>query len=190
MAETFVREGYRPMLDHHKAVLEAGLREGRPLLVIEDASFGAIAVAQGAVLMIQAGDRRWTFPKGHPNDGELPELCAVREVLEETAVDITGRIDTNTRIEENYTYAGRLNKDRWEKHTNYPDESKRPVTVFHKTVRYYLAVLDAPVAVTPQEEEVHAVAWVPVHDAIARLQDSELVALSGFLNEVARNASL
>ena len=30
---------------------------------------------------------KWSFPKGHSNEGELPIVCALREVAEETGID-------------------------------------------------------------------------------------------------------
>lgn len=37
---------------------------------------------------------KWSFPKGHSNDGEQPFECAIREVAEETGID-TLPIPTN-----------------------------------------------------------------------------------------------
>ena len=41
----------------------------------------------GACLVLQRGDE-WVFPKGHLEAGETPEQAAVREVREETGLDI------------------------------------------------------------------------------------------------------
>ena len=54
----------------------------------------------GAILRINANEEplyalvqgrytgKWSFPKGHANEGELPMECTMREVGEETGIDI------------------------------------------------------------------------------------------------------
>jgi 8-oxo-dGTP pyrophosphatase MutT (NUDIX family) len=49
-------------------------------------SAGGIVVRGDEVLMIRDRYGRWTFPKGHIEQGETPKEAAVREVLEETGV--------------------------------------------------------------------------------------------------------
>jgi diadenosine hexaphosphate hydrolase (ATP-forming) len=51
---------------------------------------GVVFNAKGEVLLIQYPDFRgggWSFPKGHIDPGETPEVAAVREVHEEGGVD-------------------------------------------------------------------------------------------------------
>ncbi|KAH8835247.1 Dcp2, box A domain-containing protein [Flagelloscypha sp. PMI_526] len=43
----------------------------------------------------------WGFPKGKINEGEAPETCAVREVLEETGYNMQGQIDVRDRLQKN-----------------------------------------------------------------------------------------
>lgn len=54
-------------------------------------SAGGLVVQGSRILLIstQSG-RRWQLPKGHIEEGEIPEQTAVREVREETGV--TGRV--------------------------------------------------------------------------------------------------
>lgn len=50
-----------------------------------NAAGGIVANPCGEVLMIRRNDR-WDLPKGHIEAGESPEVCAVREIGEETGV--------------------------------------------------------------------------------------------------------
>jgi diadenosine hexaphosphate hydrolase (ATP-forming) len=59
---------------------------------------GVVFNANGEVLLIQYPDSRgggWSFPKGHIDLGETPEVAAVREVLEEGGVraEIVGSLE-------------------------------------------------------------------------------------------------
>jgi diadenosine hexaphosphate hydrolase (ATP-forming) len=50
---------------------------------------GVVFNANGEVLLIQYPESRgggWSFPKGHIDPGETPEIAAVREVLEEGGI--------------------------------------------------------------------------------------------------------
>lgn len=48
---------------------------------------GCIISSEGEYLIVhQPSSGFWGFPKGHLNEGELPEICAIREVYEETGV--------------------------------------------------------------------------------------------------------
>jgi diadenosine hexaphosphate hydrolase (ATP-forming) len=49
-------------------------------------SAGGVVVRDDEVLMIRDRFGRWTFPKGHLEQGETARQAAVREVLEETGV--------------------------------------------------------------------------------------------------------
>ena len=41
----------------------------------------------------------WGFPKGKVNEDEQPHECAVREVIEETNVDVSSLIDSRHFLE-------------------------------------------------------------------------------------------
>ncbi|XP_071532008.1 m7GpppN-mRNA hydrolase-like [Panulirus ornatus] len=65
-------------------------------------TYGAIMISDdhSQVLLAQEQNyRKWGFPKGKIEDGESPEDCAVREVLEETGFDISSKLDVNHYLE-------------------------------------------------------------------------------------------
>ncbi|CUT98863.1 mRNA decapping enzyme 2 [Echinococcus multilocularis] len=52
------------------------------------------------VLLVQGfNNNRWTFPGGKVGQGETLQDCAIREVMEETGLDIEHRIDRNLFLE-------------------------------------------------------------------------------------------
>ncbi len=63
-------------------------------------SAGGVIIEDGKTLLIRMrnlkGELVWTFPKGHVEAGETPELAALREVTEETGCRcrITGELMT------------------------------------------------------------------------------------------------
>lgn len=101
--------------------------------------------------LIARRDRRgrlaWSLPKGHIEEGETPEVAAIREVFEETG--ITGRI------------LGSLGTiDFWFMADTYR---------IHKTVHHF--VLEAQDRVlSDADAEVAEVAWVPLDEVAARLR--------------------
>ena len=83
----------------------------------------------------------------------------------------------------------RLHKDRWRLHAAFPDESRRPTLVTHKTVRYQLAVADGTPPPDAETEEAEAVAWVPCAEVCALLShDEERRAFEGLLADPAAQA--
>ena len=99
--------------------------------------------AEPKVLLIQRGDQPfkggWAFPGGFMNMDETTEQCAVRELEEETGLQLS-------MIQQIGAYS---KVDR--------DPRGRTVTVA------YLAVIDAPVAVTGQDDAAKA-EWWPLSD--------------------------
>lgn len=71
-------------------------QDATPSTKQDDATVALKAEAYGGVLINERGEvllrepsghyggHAWTFSKGHPDDGETPEVTALREVLEET----------------------------------------------------------------------------------------------------------
>ncbi len=105
-------------------------------------SAGAFVFRDGAdekeVLMIR-GRRGWAFPKGHIQPGETAEGAAIREVLEETGIQIQ-----------------LLPGFRYEVASGLPDE--------HRVITYFLGTASGDL-LCPQPEEVLEAAWVPVTQA-------------------------
>ena len=95
----------------------------------------------------------WSFPKGHVETGETEEETAVREIKEETGIDVI--LDTSFRRV--ITYA-----------------PKKEIT---KDVVYFLAKATS-YEYTPQEEEIAKIKWVEINHATTILSydnDRQLV---------------
>jgi 8-oxo-dGTP pyrophosphatase MutT (NUDIX family) len=114
---------------------------------------GVVIRFEGSVPQFVVGSRRrerdsrtWTLPKGTPNAGETTEQTALREVAEETGLEvhITGPLDS---IEYWFVQGG---------------------TRIHKTVHYFLM---EPVGgdLARHDHEFEEVRWVGFHEADAVL---------------------
>jgi 8-oxo-dGTP diphosphatase len=76
---------------------------------------GVVIDAQGQVLLREPANHHngyvWTFAKGKPNIGEMPEQTALREVLEETGIvakiakKLPGSFDGSTKSNEYFLMA-------------------------------------------------------------------------------------
>ena len=110
---------------------------------------GVVIRYQGSVPQFVVGSRRrerdsrtWTLPKGTPNAGETTEQTALREVTEETGLEvrITGPLDS---IEYWFVQGG---------------------TRIHKTVHYFLM---EPVGgdLARHDHEFEEVRWIGFHEA-------------------------
>jgi len=174
---TYYRPNHRPLkVEDLEVAREKGLGE------IEDKSFGCVAFAKrtdGILVVLMIRPRKkggWTFPKGHPNPGETIETCAQRETEEETGVKEL-KILSETFSEVGYSFVKRMHSDAWKRHPDHPDESKRPVLVHHKTVRYYGAWTDIEVRTDktklPRTDEAYEVEWLEISDAFAHAEREE-----------------
>lgn len=67
-------------------------------------SCGCIIIEDGKVLMVKQTKGHWGFPKGHIEDDETEVETAIREVKEETNIDVD--------IEENKRYTMRYATDK------------------------------------------------------------------------------
>jgi 8-oxo-dGTP pyrophosphatase MutT (NUDIX family) len=104
------------------------------------------------VALIRVGPtRRWQLPKGIVDDGESPELTAVREVREEAGVDahLVGPLEV---IE--YWYVG--------------DDRDGKRVRFHKFVHLFLLEYEGG-DVAQHDREVEEARWVALPDAEAML---------------------
>lgn len=73
-------------------------------------SCGAIVINdKDEILLIKHRVGHVSFPKGHMEEGETEEETAIREVKEETGIDIT--VDTNYRYITNYSPKKGVSKD-------------------------------------------------------------------------------
>ena len=89
----------------------------------------------------------WALPKGTPNPGETLEQTAVREVSEETGLEVRALqlIDTVT-----YWFA-------------------RDSTRFHKSVHFYLMELAGGGSLEQHDHEFDVVEWFPTDQALRML---------------------
>ena len=107
---------------------------------IQEKSCGCIIVKDNKVLLIRHNKGHWGFPKGHMEDGETEVQTAIREVKEETGLDV--KIDEDKRLVEEYiTDKGR-----------------------YKQVVYYEAVIVSG-SITIQEEELSDARWFDFEEA-------------------------
>lgn len=72
-------------------------------------SCGAIIIENEKILLIQNVDGHWDFPKGHVEEGETEEETAIREVKEETNINI--KIETTRRYVNHYSPKEGVEKD-------------------------------------------------------------------------------
>lgn len=56
--------------------------------VKKEKSCGCIIVEKGKVLLVKQTKGHWGFPKGHVEKGETEQETAIREVKEETNIDV------------------------------------------------------------------------------------------------------
>ena len=107
-------------------------------------SCGAIVIEDGKVLLVKHNAGHWDFPKGHVEEGETEFETAIREVKEETNIDI--KIEKQNRYISEYS-------------------TKEDVM---KTVIYFLGEKIGGED-KPQIEEVSDVEWVDVNKAVERI---------------------
>lgn len=123
-------------------------------------SCGAVIFDGDKVLVIQQVAGHWGFPKGHVEDGETEIETAVREIKEETNLDV--EIDENHRYVEHYS----------------PEEGVEKDVVF-----FVAKKVGGDVKV--QEEEVREIEWLLPMDAMERLTyDSSKSILSKVIKDM------
>lgn len=87
----------------------------------------------------------WSFPKGHPNDGESPIETATRELFEETNL-VVDEVMFDHPLEETYTF-------------------KQNHEMIYKTVHYYVASVKNPHEISIDLEEAIEGKWVEINQA-------------------------
>lgn len=107
-------------------------------------SCGAVIFDGDKILVIQQVKGHWGFPKGHVEEGETEIKTAIREIKEETNLDV--EIDETHRYVERYS----------------PEEG------IEKDVVFFIAKkIGGEIKV--QEEEVKATEWLLPNEAMDRL---------------------
>ena len=107
-------------------------------------SCGCIIINDGKVLLIQQRKGSWGFPKGHVEFNETEKQTAIREVKEETNLDV--KILKNKRyIEKYYSGKGRI-----------------------KQVVYFIAKQTGGFE-KKQDSEIKAMRWLEFDDAIRKI---------------------
>lgn len=107
-------------------------------------SCGCVVFDEGKVLMIQHNEGHWDFPKGHVEGNETEVQTAIREVKEETNIDV------NVKPQYRYT-------------TEYS-----PKEGILKEIVYFAATKTSNDC-RPQESEVQKVEWVDINEAVDRV---------------------
>lgn len=103
-------------------------------------SCGCIVFNNNKVLVEESLSGFYGFPKGHIENGESEEECAIRETLEETGISV--RVDSSSRFSISY-----LVHD-----------------VVPKEVIYFISYLNGSSDIVIQEEEVKSACWVPISE--------------------------
>jgi 8-oxo-dGTP pyrophosphatase MutT (NUDIX family) len=99
---------------------------------------------QPLFLLIRDSYQNWGFPKGHVEEGEIPEAAALREVAEETGLDrltVRGSIDT---IDWFFRFRGQL---------------------IHKFCHFYLIETDVSSTSPQRAEGITACKWTMYEEA-------------------------
>ncbi len=114
------------------------------------------------VLLVKHNKGHWAFAKGHVEGNETEEQTALREIKEETSLDV--RLDTNFRTTVTYS----------------------PMEGVEKEVVYFLAYkLEGNE--TPQLEEISEIQWLNLEDAMNKVtyeRDKDiLIKVKNYLNE-------
>lgn len=114
---------------------------------MRDYSYGIIPLRKKGrkweVLLIQHGKKHWAFPKGHSEKNEEKHETAIRELKEETNLDIVSFLPFEPVVEHYFFRNGS--------------------TLVEKFSTYFLALVEGEVSV--QKEEIEDFKWLQVHEA-------------------------
>ena len=182
IAMRYARAGYKAILESQEKIVSAAEAEigGSLIEQREDKSVGTLCVCRGPpirVLLIRQRTHtgeHWGLPKGHPDPGENDVDTALRELAEETGVQLSHDDIAPCGWEEiRYSYVGKIWSGDWKGHEKYPDERYR-TCVFHKLVKFALVCApQPPPQLVLQAEEVAGAEWLGVEEAAARMTYDE-----------------
>ena len=144
---------------------------------VKDKSYGVVPVIkkddEWEVLLVHqisyrgSNDRFWTFPKGHPDDGEEPVETARRELMEETGLSNV-QIITDAAFSIQYSFV---------------HEDKK----IAKTVTYYLGVSSDDLVKITLPDEIADLGWFNFKEASDKLTHTNaqqvLLEAGQYLNE-------
>jgi 8-oxo-dGTP pyrophosphatase MutT (NUDIX family) len=126
-------------------------------MITKESSYGIIPLQKtekGSVqvlLIFHKGGKHWSFPKGRKDPGETDLETALRELKEETGLDVE-KLLSDTPYMESYTF--------------YKFQEK-----VLKTVSYYPAFVKGELRLQP--EEILDARWLPINEAIHHLTFKE-----------------
>lgn len=101
--------------------------------------------AQDEVLLLKHYGGHWAFSKGHIEEGETKEACALRELEEEAGLEATI-----------------IGKKSWR-------SVYKIYLGLYKEVTYFIAKVKGPDTIRIQESEITDAAWFTFDDAYARI---------------------
>ena len=107
-------------------------------------SCGAVIFDGDKILVIQQAEGHWGFPKGHVEEGETEVQTAIREIKEETNLDVI--INEKFRYVETYS----------------PKEDVKKDVVFFVAKKIGGEII-------AQEEEVQNIIWLGYEEALEKL---------------------
>ncbi len=132
------------------------------MAIITDQSYGVVpfyrSAAGARVLLVhqigRRGDRFWTLPKGHAEEGESPEAAALRELAEETGLTaITLALEHSFSMQYQFIFEG---------------------DTIDKTVTFFLGYADDQQTSITQPEEIAALGWFTKEEALAKVSHTEV----------------
>lgn len=110
----------------------------------KEKSCGCIILDNDKVLLVQQTKGHWGLPKGHVEENETEKETAIREVKEETNIDV--QIESDNRYTEEYM----------------TDKGNQ------KQVVYFIAKKLGG-DITKQEAEIQAIEWLNIKEALERI---------------------